>query len=699
MSARDLLDTIWIVPLLPIVGAAVLLLFGRRIGEPKSGWLATGLMGLAFVWSVVMFGAMLSLPDDARSNVVTLWTWLPAGALHVDVGLLADPLSITWILIVTGIGSLIHLYAIGYMHGDEHYGRFFGYFNLFAASMLVLVLGSSFLLTFLGWEGVGLCSYLLVGFWFERRRASSASLKAFVTNRVGDFGFMVAMFFIVTSIGSLDYAAMSEQAGSIAQSTATVISLLLFLACIGKSAQIGLHLWLPDAMEGPTPVSALIHAATMVTAGVYLACRAFPFFEASGDAMTVVAIFGAVTALFAGTIAIVQVDIKRVLAYSTVSQLGYMFLAVGVGAYSAAVFFVICHACYKATLFLGAGTVIHGTENEQDVRDLGGLRRFMPITALSFVVAWLAISGVPPFSGFWAKDDVLASAFFDDSYLTYAIALVAVVFTGVYMTREVLLVFFGNQRFRAVAEAPAPTAAEASAAVGDAGAPEETAEAAAAVREVVAAHEGVPTASPTVDYDTPPAPPHLTHDPHEGARVMVFSVVVLAILSIVIGFIELPFTKLEFLTEWLDPVFEGVSEPHPTSFLAGLGLSLLAIVVAAAGILFAWRLYQRGLERRDEDPLDQRLGAVGRFFGHAWYYDEGIAALVGGPLRRAATWLADVFDARIIDGAVNGVAWLFREAAGGLRKVQTGLVRQYALGVAIGVVVLLLWALARAGLA
>lgn len=678
MSARDLLDTIWIVPLLPIVGAAVLLLFGRRIGDPKSGWLATGLMGLAFVWSVVMFGALLSLPEDARSNVVTLWSWLPAGALQVDIGLLADPLSVTWILIVTGIGSLIHLYAIGYMHGDEHFGRFFGYFNLFAASMLVLVLGSSFLLTFMGWEGVGLCSYLLVGFWFERRRASSASVKAFVTNRVGDFGFMVAMFFIVASIGSLDYAAMNEQAGSIAQSTATVISLLLFLACIGKSAQIGLHLWLPDAMEGPTPVSALIHAATMVTAGVYLACRSFPFFEASGDAMTVVAVFGAVTALFAGTIAIVQVDIKRVLAYSTVSQLGYMFLAVGVGAYSAAVFFVICHACYKATLFLGAGTVIHGTENEQDVRDMGGLRRFMPITALSFMVAWLAISGIPPFSGFWAKDDVLASAFFGDSYVTYALGLIAVVFTGIYMTREVLLVFLGNQRFQA--------------SEGEVTVPPE-------IEEVVQAHEGVPTASPTVDYDTPPAPPHLTHDPHEGSRVMVFSVVVLAILSIFIGFIELPFTRLEFLTEWLHPVFEGVAEPHPTSFWAGLGLSLLAIVVAATGIFFAWRLYQRGLERRDEDPLDHRLGAVGRFFGHAWYYDEGITALVGGPLRRGAQWLADVFDARIIDGAVNGVAWLFREVAGGLRRVQTGLVRQYALGVLIGVVLLLLWALARAGLA
>jgi NADH-quinone oxidoreductase subunit L len=379
----------------------------------------------------------------------------------------------------------------------------------------------------------------------------------------------------------------------------------------------------------------------------------------------------------------VQPDIKRVLAYSTVSQLGYMFLAVGVGAYVAAVFFVICHACYKATLFLGAGTAIHGTENEQDIRDMGGLRRFMPLTALAFVVAWLSITGVPPFSGFWAKDDVLASAFFGDSYVTYVIALAAVVLTGLYMTREVLLVFYGNERFRVAEGAPAP----------DVEAVEP------AVRELVEAHEGVATASPTVDYDTTAAPPHLTHDPHEGSRVMVASVLVLAVLSILAGLIELPFTKLEFLSDWLDPVFEGVSQPHPSSFLGGLGLSLLAIAVAATGIGFAWWLYHRGLEDRDVDPLDQRLGAVGRFLGHAWYYDEGVAALVGGPVRRAALWLADVFDQKIIDGAVNGVAWLFKESAVRLRRVQTGLVRQYALGIVAGTVLLLLWALARAGLA
>jgi NADH-quinone oxidoreductase subunit L len=444
--ARDLLDLVWLVPLLPLTGAVVLLLAGRRIGDPKAGWLATAMMALAFVWSVVMLVALLSLPGEERSHVTNLFTWFQAGNLKVHIGFLADPLSVTWIMLVTGVGSLIHLYAIGYMHGDERYSRFFAYFNLFATAMLVLVLGSSFLLTFLGWEGVGLCSYLLIGFWFERTRASSASVKAFVTNRVGDFGFMIAMFFIVTSLGTLDYSAMGRAAG-LSHTTSTAIALLLFVGCIGKSAQIGLHVWLPDAMEGPTPVSALIHAATMVTAGVYLVCRAHPFFEASGTALDVVAIVGALTALLAGTVALVQPDIKRVLAYSTISQLGYMFLAVGVRAYSIAVFFVLVHAFYKASLFLGSGTVIHGTHENQDVRTMGGLRRFMPLTSMAFVVATLAIAGVPPMAGFWAKDDVLSSAFFGHEYGVYVIGLVAALLTALYMTREVVLVFYGNERF------------------------------------------------------------------------------------------------------------------------------------------------------------------------------------------------------------------------------------------------------------
>jgi NADH-quinone oxidoreductase subunit L len=678
VSARDLLDLIWIVPALPLAGSVVLLLFGRRIGEPRAGWLATGLMGLAFVWSVVMFAAMLSLPGDGRANTVTLWTWLPAGRLEVDLGFLADPLSVTWILLVTGVGSLIHLYSIGYMHGDARFSRFFAYLNLFAAAMLVLVLGSSFLVTFLGWEGVGLASYLLISFWFERNRASVAGQKAFVANRVGDFGFMIAMFLIVSALGSLDYAAMSEGADGIAHSTVTAIALLLFLGCVGKSAQIPLHVWLPDAMEGPTPVSALIHAATMVTAGVFLVCRAHPFFEASGDAMTVVAWLGAATAVLAGTVALVQVDIKRVLAYSTVSQLGYMFLACGVGSYSAAVFLVLCHAFYKGTLFLGSGTVIHGSEDNQDIRRMGGYRRYLPLTGLGFVVAWLAIAGVPPFAGFWAKDDVIGDAFYSDHFGIWVVALVGAVTTALYMTRETLLVFFGNERFRVEDGAGETDAVE----PGDGAAPEP-------VRDE--------TTSPTVDYGTPPAPAHLHHGPHEGAPTMVLPVLVLAALAAVGGILNLPFVPLEFLTHWLEPVFEGVSEPHPDSFVEGLSLELLAAAVALAGVVVAYATYREGLARADEDPFDRKLGPLAKLFGHAYYFDEGVSAAVGGPGRRAATWLSDVFDGKLVDGAVDGVARLFRGAGIGLRRVQTGFVRQYALGVVVGVVGLLLYALARSG--
>jgi NADH-quinone oxidoreductase subunit L len=685
--ARDLLDLVWIVPLLPLVGFAVLILFGKRIGDPKAGWIATGLMALAFVWSLVVLVALLTLPGDERTNVVNLFTWLQAGNLKVDIGFLTDPLSVTWILLVTGVGSLIHLYAIGYMHGDERFSRFFAYFNLFAVAMLVLVLASSFLLTFLGWEGVGLCSYLLIGFWFERRRASSASVKAFVTNRVGDFGFMVAMFFIVSALGSLDYSAMAG-VGGISKTTATAIALLLFVGCIGKSAQIGLHIWLPDAMEGPTPVSALIHAATMVTAGVYLVCRASPFFQRSGTAMDVVAAVGALTALLAGTVALVQPDIKRVLAYSTVSQLGYMFLAAGVGAYSIAVFFVLMHAFYKATLFLGSGTVIHGTHENQDIRTMGGLRKYLPATTIAFVIATIAIAGVPPLAGFWAKDDALSGAFFGHDYVIYAIGLAAALLTGLYMTRETVLVFYGNERFR-------PPVAGAVGATTVGGGESDT-EAAPIDEHAHPEHD--PTASPTVDYGTPPTYLDLHGgEPHEGTGTMVLPVMVLAFLATIGGFLNLPFQKLEFLTHFLEPVFAGIPAPEPSSFWSAFGLDIVAVIVAFMGIGYAFALYRRGLEDPAVDPLDQRLGVLGRLFGHAWYYDGAIAHLVGGPVRRGAQWVTEVFDQKIIDGAVNGVARGFGALGTQVRRLQTGLVRQYALGIGLGAVALVIWAFVRTG--
>jgi NADH-quinone oxidoreductase subunit L len=689
VSARDLLDTVWIVPALPLFGAVLLLLVGKRIGAPRAGWLAAGLLGLAFVWSVVMFIAMLSLPDEARTNTVNLFTWFPAGALKVNFGFLTDPLSVTWIMLVTGVGSLIHLYAIGYMKGDARFTRFFAYLNLFAASMLILVLGSSFIVTFLGWEGVGLCSYLLISHWFERERAAAAGKKAFIANRVGDFGFMIAMFFIISSVGSLDYSAMALKAGSIPHTTVTAIALLLFVGCVGKSAQIPLHIWLPDAMEGPTPVSALIHAATMVTAGIYLICRAHPFFDASGDALTVVAWVGAGTALLAGTAALVQPDIKKVLAYSTISQLGYMFLACGLHAYQAAVFMVLAHACYKGTLFLGAGSVIHGNEDNQDLRRMGGLRKLMPFTAFAFVLAFLAISGIPPLSGFFAKDEIISDSFFSSDYILWIIAVAAAAITAIYMTRETLLTFFGNQRFRAALGADP---VEESAGV-DAPA---MAHAGTLTDEAHGAHEISPI-SPTVDYGTPPAPAKLTHDPHEMPWTMVVPSIMLAVLAAVIGFINLPFTNFEFLTDWLDPVFRGVTEPGASSFVQGATLDVVSVTIACVGIFFAWTLYRRGLADPEVDPLDKKLGPFGKLFGHAYYYDEGISRLVDGPLRAGAHWLATTFDLGIIDGAVNGIGRLVRGAAGGLRKTQTGLVRQYALGIVLGVVLLLLYALARTG--
>jgi NADH-quinone oxidoreductase subunit L len=666
VDARDLLDLVWIVPALPALGAAILLLFGRRLGEPKAGWLATGLMALSFAWSVVM---LLALRDvTPRTHTVDLFTWFPSGGLQVKMGFLADPLSITFILFVTGVGTLIHVYSLGYMHGDENFGRFFAFMNLFCASMLVLVLGSSFLVTFLGWEGVGLCSYLLVSFWFQRNSAAVAGKKAFVTTRVGDFGFMVAMFLIFSELGSLNYSAMNAGASKLAAGTATAIALLLFLGAVGKSAQFPLHVWLPDAMEGPTPVSALIHAATMVTAGVFLVARAHPFFEASGgSALTVVSIIGAATALLAATVALIQVDIKRVLAYSTISQLGFMFLALGVGAYAAAIFLVVAHAFYKAALFLGAGSVIHATDDNQDMRTMGGLRKYLPFTALGFIIAWLAIAGVPPFAGFWAKDEVLSRAYFAGDYGVWIVGTAAALLTAFYMTRAVWLVFYGNERFEAVEAADE------------------------------AEEHGFSLESPTVPAYVPPKPARLTHPPHESPVTMTFPIVALAVLAAVGGVLSLPFRSVEFLTQWLEPVFADAPKIDVTSFVAGSTLEGISVVFGLIGLYIAYRIYRQGIPSPEGDPLPERLGVTGRLFQHAYYFDEIIANLVRGPVYRFADWLNRGFDLGIIDGAVNGVATLVRDAGGRLRRVQTGLVRNYALGVVLGAVALLVFLAVRAG--
>ncbi|MYA74952.1 MAG: NADH-quinone oxidoreductase subunit L [Acidimicrobiaceae bacterium] len=443
----QLLDLAWLIVAFPLVGFALILLFGRRLGEPAAGWLATAAMAGSFVASVAVFVGLQDRPEDDRRFVQTLFEWVPAGDFSVDAGFLVDPLSVTMTLFITGVGALIHLYSIGYMHGDSDFSKFFMYLNLFAFSMLMLVLGDNMLLTFLGWEGVGVCSYFLISFWFTDEYNASAGKKAFVTNRIGDWGFMVAMFLTFTTLGSIQYIDVLDNAGGLEQSTATAITVLLLVGAAGKSAQIPLYVWLPDAMAGPTPVSALIHAATMVTSGVYLLTRVNPIIaESAVWAPSLIAWVGAITALLAATIAVAQNDIKKVLAYSTISQLGYMFLAVGSGAYVAAIFHMVTHAFFKALLFLGSGSVIHGMDNDQDMRHYGGLRKLMPITSATFIVGWLAIAGVPPFSGFWSKDEILAFAW-EENVLLWLIGLITAVITAFYMSRQVFMTFYGRYRF------------------------------------------------------------------------------------------------------------------------------------------------------------------------------------------------------------------------------------------------------------
>jgi proton-translocating NADH-quinone oxidoreductase chain L len=447
-----MVEAAWLIPAFPLAGFLILLVVGPKLGEPRSGWIATAAMGGSFAAAVTTYIGLLGLDahgdaDNDRQFVQTLFEWVPAGDFQVDIGFLVDPLSVTMTLFITGVGALIHLYSIGYMHGDPKFSKFFLYLNLFAFSMLMLVLGDNMLLTFLGWEGVGACSYFLIAFWFNDEANASAGKKAFVTNRIGDWGFMVAMFLMFTTIGSIQYTDIFANAAGISESTATAITLLLLVGAVGKSAQIPLFVWLPDAMAGPTPVSALIHAATMVTSGVYLLTRMNGVIDVSASwAPTTIAWVGAATALFAATIAVAQNDIKKVLAYSTVSQLGYMFLAIGTGAYVAAIFHMITHAFFKALLFLGSGSVIHGMDNDQDMRHYGALRKLMPITSATFIIGWLAIAGVPPFAGFWSKDEILAFAW-EENKLLWAVGFITAILTAFYMSRQVFMTFFGRYRF------------------------------------------------------------------------------------------------------------------------------------------------------------------------------------------------------------------------------------------------------------
>jgi NADH-quinone oxidoreductase subunit L len=666
-----MVELVWLIPALPLVGFALLLLFGRRLGEPASGWLATLVVAASFVVALVAFVGLRDEPGDTFEQ--TLWSWMPVGDFQVDVGFLLDPLSMAMVLFITGIATLIHLYSIGYMHGDSRYPQFFLYLNLFVFSMLVLVLGNNLLLTFVGWEGVGTCSYLLISFWFEKDANASAGKKAFITNRIGDWGFMVGMFATFFAFGSITYTEFLPLAPGLAASTATFIAGMLFIGAIGKSAQIPLFVWLPDAMAGPTPVSALIHAATMVTAGVYLLCRVNPVLGASYDWLPeTIAWVGAITALLAATIATSQYDIKKVLAYSTISQLGYMFIAVGIGAYWVAIFHMITHAFFKAVLFLGAGSVIHGMHDEQDIRRMGNLRRYMPITAVAFIAGALALAGVPPFSGFWSKDEILAYAWQENLPL-WIVGTVAALLTAYYIGREVFLVFYGDDRWKTSLAAEATAKADHAVTVAD-------------DAEPAAVDTGAAAPSPQAD-DVPETPLPEGFRPHESPWVMTLPLVVLGIGATVAGLLNLPFPKsFHFLETWLEPVFEGTATELDLSTATIVILLVVGALVALTGVGLAVAVFLR--HRVDARKVEPTV------LQHAWYIDSSIAAFTGGPGREAFEATAG-FDRGLIDGLVNGVGMVTRWSSSRLRLLQTGYVRSYALMIAVGSVLLVAYVLTR----
>ena len=620
-------ELLWLIIALPLAGAVVLHFFGRYLGEPLSGWLASAAIGGSFV--VALTAAIPFIQGGEHGETLLLWEWMPAIGANLEI--LWDPLSALMALIVTGVGALIHVFAIGYMHGDERFARFFTYLNLFAASMLTLVLAGNYAMLFLGWELVGLCSYLLIGFWFTKAGPPPAAKKAFVVNRIGDFGLMVGLMIVFTTFGTLSYAGIFDRAGDVLTTgLATAIALLFLVGAAGKSAQIPLYVWLPDAMEGPTPVSALIHAATMVTAGVYVITRSAVIFELSTAAQVTVATIGALTAIWAASIALAQRDIKKVLAYSTVSQLGYMFLAVGATAYVAGVFHLLTHAFFKALLFLGAGSVIHAMNDEQDMHKMGGLLKRMPTTAWTMGIATIAIAGIPPLAGFWSKDEILASAFARGGWFSalWVIGLLTALITAFYMTRQWVMVFLGEPRW---------------------------------------------------DQDA---------SPHESPRVMTVPLVVLAALSVIGGLVNTPFRLT--LEHFLEPAFEMVTLQHPPEGLGmfGLlaGLSVLAGVAGAGAAFVAYRQ-----PRESWESFEHAFEPLWGTWEEAYRVDDVYGRLIVAPGRRVAEIAAFDVDLPVIDGAVDGVARLVRGVGDWARPLQTGFVRNYGALLLAGTVVVVVW--------
>ena len=631
------LPLLWIIPALPLAAVMLNLAVGDRLGKRGTTVLACGSVIVAFGFALRAVLHLAGLPEAERHVTEFCWTWMRVGDFSADVSFLLDPLSAVMVLVVTGVGSLIHVYATGYMSHDPSFRRFFLYLNLFMFAMLTLVLADNYLLLFVGWEGVGLCSYLLIGFWYERPSAAEAGKKAFIVNRIGDFGFMLGAFMLIAATGSLNFDRVFAAAPHVfaaGGAAITLATLLMFLGATGKSAQIPLFTWLPDAMEGPTPVSALIHAATMVTAGVYMLARSHVLFQLAPASMEVVAVIGAATALMAATIGLAQNDIKRVLAYSTVSQLGYMFMACGVGAFGAGIFHVMTHAFFKALLFLGAGSVIHALSDEQDMRRMGGLASKLPWTHATMAVATLAIAGVPFFSGFFSKDEILTDAFASGHFGIWAVGIVGAALTAFYMTRLYLLTFRGSSRLTHEAE----------------------------------------------------------HHLHESPPAMIAPLVVLAVLSFVGGYVGLPFQEGGHLfARWLRPVLEagGVGPAHhELSRGAEWSLLLVSVLVAFGGIGMAFQAYLANPALATS--LRERFAGLHRLLEHKYWVDEVYDTIVVQPFMAASQWLWRVWDSMVVDGLVNGVGLTLELGSGMLKLVQTGFVGTYALWIALGVIALFL---------
>ncbi|MGC8780342.1 MAG: NADH-quinone oxidoreductase subunit L [Anaerolineae bacterium] len=633
-----MLDYAWLMLLFPALGTLLIALFGRRLSKGLISWLAPGMVLLSFAVAVSQFVALLGLPAAERHHELVLWQWMTAGAFSVDLALLIDQLSVTMALVVTGVGFIIHVYSVGYMHDDPRYGRFFAYMNFFILMMLTLVLANNYLLMYVGWEGVGLASYLLIGFWFEKPSAADAGKKAFIVNRIGDFGLALAIMFIWSTVGTLRFADVFANAEALAGAgVITTVTMLLLLAATGKSAQLPLYVWLPDAMEGPTPVSALIHAATMVTAGVYMTARSAALFNLAPTSALWVAGIGAATALFAATIALTQTDLKRILAYSTISQLGYMFLAVGVGAYASGIFHLATHAFFKALLFLAAGSVMHALAGELNINKMGNLRAKMPITYWTYLIGAAALAGIPLFSGFFSKDEILWYAW-QRSPLLWLVGLITAALTAIYSFRSVFVPFWGEERDK-----------------------------------------------------------KLHHHAHESPRVMTVPLIVLAAGAVLAGYIGLP--HLSLIEGWLEPVFhagkaaaEGARESAAANPIEWVLLAVSALV-ALAGAYFAYYAYVLNTELPKQ--IRASLGWFGRLVENKYYVDEIYNTIIVNPLRDLAGWLARAFDQRGIDGAVNGIAGVTGWIGAQAQRLQTGLVGLYALSILFGAVALVAWLVIR----